>query len=442
MNTKKIYGSVRPYLKKLGVLSLARRFATAKQRENVAIKLGLAGFSPPIKPIRPDRYRGQVRLDGINYLTDMRANIGLGEAARMIFRAAVASGLPVNYQEVTTPAVSRNHDLPPNTQQSPELCGVSLINLIPSEMPFAVDAYPDSFTQGYNIGFWLWEVPRFPENWRPAFDLLDEVWTPSTYTQAILSKISPIPVTYMPIPIQMAEVGGKRSDFNLPEDRFIFIFSFNPTSSMARKNPYAILEAYQRAFRNTPNRPLLVIKVHHLDAPLNVTIAADFRRAAKAAGVTLLEGDLTRQQMNNLLALCDCYISLHRAEGFGLGIAESMALGKPVIATAYSANTDFMTDENSFGVNYTLRPITIEDHAKQPFLLDIYKAQPGQVWAEPDVNHAAELMRYVFEHPDEARRRGELAKRDITDGWSVEAIGARIYARLESLSRNHPQSVE
>jgi glycosyltransferase involved in cell wall biosynthesis len=173
---------------------------------------------------------------------------------------------------------------------------------------------------------------------------------------------------------------------------------------------------------------------------LNATIAKTFREAAKAAGVILIDADLSRQQMYGLLSVCDCYVSLHRAEGFGLGIAESMALGKPVIATAHSGNMDFMTPANSFGVNYTLRPITTEDHAQQPFLLDVYQANPEQLWGEPDIDHAAELMRYVCEHPDEARQRGETALRDMAEGWSVEAIGARIHDRLDTLSRTHNPS--
>src|SRR5690606_22096021 len=137
---------------------------------------------------------------------------------------------------------------------------------------------------------------------------------------------------------------------------------------------------------------------------------------------------------------CDCFVSLHRAEGFGLGIAEAMALGKPVIATAYSSNTDFMTEANSYSVNYTLRPITLEDHAFQPSLQSVYTPGDGQMWAEPDLDHAAALMRHVAGHPDEAAQRGRIAAQDVQAQLSVEAVGQQIRARLEQIQ--HREGVQ
>ncbi len=447
--THRIYNVVRPWLRKAGILNLARRLVSDDQRAQMAEKIGLAGFTPPIEPVRARRYTGPVRVDGIQYITDMRANIGLGVSARMVYRSLVAwsaqTGLPVMYGEVETPAVNRNSDgtgdntstaLPADEAARHD---VSLIHLIPPEMRFAVDRYRDVLATTYNIGFWLWEVPKLPESWADTFDLLDEIWTPSTYTRDILQQITDLPVVYMPIPIEIQTSGQPASEtrakFGLPTDRFIFFFTFNPTSSMARKNPYGLIEAYRRAFSAAPaaERPLLVIKTHHLDEPINAAVAPGLRTAAAAAGVMLLDKDLSRVEMNDLLNACDCYVSLHRAEGFGLGIAESMALGKPVIATAYSANTDFMTAANSYGVGYTLRPITLEDHRDQPILQSVYVPGEGQVWAEPDIDQAAALMRHIVEHPQEAQQRGAIARRDIAEQWSVQAIADQIAARLNEI---------
>jgi glycosyltransferase involved in cell wall biosynthesis len=445
----RIYGTVRPYLKKVGLLSIARRFVSQEKREQIATTMGLAGFTPPLKPLRDGRYHGPVTVNGINYITDMRANIGLGVSARMIYRAlngwSATSALPVDYLEVETPAVSRNlneesharqHDSDLDTYQA-----VSLIHLIPPEMQFAVESCGPILAKTYNIGFWLWEVPKLPETWANAFDILDEIWTPSTYTREILRRMTDLPVIYMPIPVEITSSGQSIADtrarFGLPADRFIFFFVFNPTSSVARKNPYSLIEAYRRAFEDQPvsDKPLLVIKTHHLSATFNAAVEPGLRAAMDKVGGILIDDDLSRLEMNDLLNASDCFVSLHRAEGFGLGIAESMALGKPVIATGYSANTDFMTSANSYPVDYTLRPITLEDHEAQPMLQAVYVPGDGQVWAEPDIDQAAALMRQVFENPEEAKQRGAIAQRDMLDGWSVEAISRRIDSRLKEIEK-------
>jgi hypothetical protein len=164
---------------------------------------------------------------------------------------------------------------------------------------------------------------------------------------------------------------------------------------------------------------MLAIRAQHITSYPD--LADVLQQAISRVGGLILAEDYTRQQMNDLLACSDAHVSLHRAEGFGLGIAESMYLGKPVVATHYSGNADFMTPENSYPVGYTLRPITEEDHHLQPKCAGTY--QPGQFWAEPDLDQAAQSLRNVYEHPDEARQRGQRAARDIRRHCSPAVIG-------------------
>jgi glycosyltransferase involved in cell wall biosynthesis len=435
MRAKRIYRAIRPFLKRLGTLGLAGQIASKELRQPVATRIGLEGFPSPLSTVRMDPFRGPVRADGVNFVTDMRANTGQGESARMIFHALDKAGLSVNYQEVVTSAVNRDHPLPDHAGAARTLYGVTLIHLVPSEARVGIEAFPGSFTASYNIGFWMLDLPRLPESWFSSVPVLDEVWTPSTYSQSIIAQFTHVPVVYMPLPIKVSLSGRTRADFGLPENRFLFCFVFNPTSSVARKNPFGVLEAFRRAFAGEANPPLLVMKAAHLSAPLNAKIAPKLREAMQSIGGVLIEADFTREQMNDLLAACDCFVSLHRAEGWGRTIAESMALGKPVIATAYSANTDFMTPANSFEVGYTLRPITEKDHADQPFLSNQYES--GQLWAEPDLDHAAELMRYVVANPEVARARGQLARQEIESGWCVEAVSERIIERFNRLGERH-----
>jgi glycosyltransferase involved in cell wall biosynthesis len=447
----RIYGVLRPYLQKAGLLGIARRFVSKERREQIAVGMGLTGFMPPLEVIRAGRYTGTPTLDGINYVTDMRANIGLGVSARMMYRTLVtwseATALPVVYHEVETPAVDRSVEVNVQTaaDDSADEYDITIMNLIPPEMRFAIERYSELLKRTYNINYWMWEVPKLPDVWASAFPLLDEIWVGSTYTGNILRKLTDLPVIYIPTPVEVSTSGQSadetRIKFGLPTDRFIFFFVFNPSSSMARKNPYALIEAYRRAFGDSqsPDKPLLVIKTHHLSALINAVIEPKLRAAVDSVGGVLIDGDFTRTEMNDLLSACDCFVSLHRAEGFGLGIAEAMALGRPVIATGYSANMDFMSSENSYPIGYTLTPITWQDHEDQPLLQQVYTPGEGQVWAEPDVDEAASLMRHVVAHPDEAQQRGERARRDILEGWSVQAVSQRIGTRLNEIAQRETQ---
>lgn len=437
MKTETLYNLIRPLLRRSGAINLAYKVLTPNMRASIARRTGLGDYISPLPP--REKFSGDVHLDGINYIADLRADIGVGEAARGIYRAALAAGIPVDVQEIVTPLIPRTHDAPQSSGKNQPRYGVTLVHANPPELRIAVQEHPRSFQGRYVIGYWHWEVPQFPSRWVSRFDAVDEVWTASTYTQRIFEQFATVPVRTMWLPVQISTVTrtrvATRSQFSIPNDRFMFFFAFNPGSSMARKNPYGLIDAYRQAFgtSSAPDKPLLVIKAHHLSDPMHQPVADDFRAAVAAVGGLLIDQHLSRADMNALLNACDCFMSLHRAEGFGLGIAEAMALGKPVIATHYSSNTDFMTPENSYGVGYSLRPITLEDHALQPSLQSVYMPGEHQVWAEPDIVQAAALMQQVVDHPEEARQRGQRAAQDIARQLSPEAIGHKIRERLLEL---------
>jgi glycosyltransferase involved in cell wall biosynthesis len=437
MKTEKLYNFIRPILYRLRLIDLAYKLLTPNMRATIARRTGLGDYISPLPP--RERFSGRVVLDGINYIADLRADIGVGEASRGIYAALTSSALPLDYHEIVTPLVSRTHEAPEPAKNRVPRYGVTFVNANAPEMRIAFQQYPQSFEKRYVIAYWHWEVPRFPKRWLSRMDIVDEIWVGSRYTQQILAQVGSVPVRTMPTPIRMPTPTRSReavrSEFGIPVDRFVFFFVFNPGSSMARKNPYGLIDAYRRAFGDdlSPQKPLLVIKAHHLSDPMHQSLADDFRAAVAAVGGMLIDQHLSREAMNDLLNACDCFVSLHRAEGFGLSIAEAMALGKPVIATAYSANTDFMTTANSYEVGYTLRPITLEDHALQPSLQAIYAPGENQVWAEPNIDQAAALMQHVVAHPEEAQERGQRAAQDIATQLSTEAVGQQIRARLEQL---------
>ena len=280
----------------------------------------------------------------------------------------------------------------------------------------------------YTIVNWYWELPDVPQKWLPQFERPDEIWVASKFVQNTFQRYASCRVHVVP-PAIVVPVSSdvKRERFNLPPDRYIFLFTFNSASSFGRKNPGGIIEAFKMAFgQSDSDGPLLVFKTHNLE--LFPQLYNEFQQKVTEIGGILINENYTRQQLNNLMACADSFISLHRAEGFGLGMAEAMYLGKPVIGTNYSANTDFMNDENSYLVDYHLRMISEEDHAYQPAHPDVYES--GLHWAEPDIDQAATYMQYLVENPGEGQAKGQIAARYIRANYNPEYIGQLIKTKL------------
>jgi glycosyltransferase involved in cell wall biosynthesis len=421
---------------------LARRLFPQDTRTRVAVFLGLDGFDTASAQgtriptwAKSRRRTSHLTLDGVNYIGDLRADMGLSENSRLIASTLLDQKIPLAYLETPYPLKSRTNPAPvPLAQNTPY--HINIIDVNYSYFYDTVMELPkETFLDRYNIAIWFWELDPFPVEWRKNFRFVDEVWVASRYSQDIIAQVSPIPIIRMPPSIQVSTSPiVNKSSFGLPENRFIFLYSFNPLSSVARKNPFGFIESFRRAFGQPTSGPLLVLKTHHLDMPNTLAVATVLREAVASVNGVIIEQNLDRQNMNNLLGTSDCYVSLHRAEGFGLGMAEAMALGKPVIATAYSGNTDFMTVNNSYGVRYTIRAITKEDHALQPDFLALYS--PAYKWAEPDLDHAANLMDYVYTHPEQTRLVGQRAAQDINAHYGQQVIGARITDRFRSIIQN------
>ena len=201
----------------------------------------------------------------------------------------------------------------------------------------------------------------------------------------------------------------------------MFLLMCDAQSILERKNPSGVIQAFKRAFRKEPDVRLVLKLVHG-----NSRIQQALQDEARDHRVLVLDRVFAREEINSLIEVSDCYVSLHRAEGFGLTLAEAMALGKPTIATAFSANLDFMNARNSLLVRYEMVRLK-QDFPPYP---------RGSLWAEPDIDHAAELMRAVYEDPDRARQLGQRARGDILAYLSPEVVGARIRERLAMVGRD------
>jgi glycosyltransferase involved in cell wall biosynthesis len=233
--------------------------------------------------------------------------------------------------------------------------------------------------------------------------------------------VAPVPVVSLAPPVQAPRELAAPDRLGVPEG-FLFLFVFDYLSTIQRKNPVGLIEAFRRAFEPGAG-PQLLLKT--INAPLRPLADEEVLWAAHGRpDIHVIDRSLDREQLGGLMAACDCYVSLHRAEGFGLTMAEAMAIGKPVIATGYSGNVDFMDGENSYLVDHTITRVGPE--------CEIYP--PEGEWAEPSVEHAAELMRRIYEDREQAARVGARAAQDIARGLSPQATGAAMRARLEKLA--------
>jgi hypothetical protein len=303
------------------------------------------------------------------------------------------------------------------------LFAVNLICMNADVLPeFAKQADEDFFAGRYSIGLWFWEVSRFPEYWQDSFSLVEEVWAPTAHVAEALAPLATVPVTTVRIPVQPPQTAPlSRAALGLPDDQFVFLFSFDYLSVFRRKNPLAVVEAFRRSFSPGEGAKLILKCINsERDADNHARLCSS---VAEHPDIEIVDRYLSPPENNTLTALCDCYVSLHRAEGLGLVMAEAMALGKPVIATGYSGNLDFMTDSNSLLVRHRLVPV---GPAAGPY------PEEGE-WADPDIEHASVLMREVFDDPEAARELGAQAAEDIRRTHSREAAGEILRSRLEEI---------
>lgn len=209
----------------------------------------------------------------------------------------------------------------------------------------------------------------------------------------------------------------------MPSDHFCFLFTFDFSSFHERKNPQGVVRAFEKAFPAGSEAVALVIKTVNAEAePLAWKQLSS--RCAFDKRITLLNESFTRSKMDALFERADAYVSLHRAEGFGRGLAEALLRGKPVIATAYSGSEEICRANTAYLVDFELVPI-----APGEYLDDAV----GLLWAEPNVDSAAKAMREVVQHPAKARARAQRGRKLVQQQYSVQAIGEQLDGYLQAL---------
>lgn len=357
----------------------------------------------------------------VNVAGYFRAELGIGEAARLLVAGLQAAGVP--YRTISNSETLNRQSHPfEGSSLKGRHADINIICVNADQTPaFATKMGQEFFRDRYTIGVWFWEIEDFPAAFRSAFDHVDEVWVATEFMRNALAPMSPKPVFKFHLPLVRPEGAAVTlAEAGIPRP-FSFLFSFDFMSVLERKNPIGVIQAFKRAFKSGQG-PRLLIKTINGDKKL-----LDLERVRLAAigrpDITISDGYVTSAEKDEMMANCDCYVSLHRSEGYGLTMAEAMSLGKPVLATAYSGNMEFMTSENSYLCPFAYTEI---GYGAEPY-------PPSSRWAQPDLDQAVTLMRQIYDQPDASRQRGARAADDIRTLHSPAVAGGAIKDRLEAI---------
>ena len=358
--------------------------------------------------------RSAALKDGVAVYGYFQAETGVGEAARGLAAAIRTTDIATSFHRLASPDVLEDAEaFDVSKQETPEYDTLLICANADATLGLQ-DLVPPRVLHGRRrIGHWVWELPTFPAAWAAAAAKLDEIWVPSRYVAVGLHTATDKPVRIVPYAVQRVEEAAHsaRSHFDLPQDVPLILMNFDYNSYVDRKNPAAALRAFLDAFPTCgPSSPHLVIKTH------GRRVAADaewMKLIHENRRVHIIDKVLPRLDVNKLQNACDVFLSLHRAEGFGLNLAECMLLGKLVVATGFSGNLDFMSEENAMLLPYEMVPVG----------RDRYPYWYGQYWADPVHEAAVEALRFAVSGSEEIERLTDRARADIRDGYSVTSVG-------------------
>lgn len=373
---------------------------------------------------------------GVNIYGYINGEFGLGEAVRLLISALEDASIPYDLLNFDILTNHQHNDYSYTDFKTEGTYAINLVLLGPAEAKKII-TYPkfneSNFKNKYNIFYLNWESEYFPDEYIKNLSFYNEIWFPSSYCEKIISKYITLPTKIIPYPTEINLTPLNEIEYNhfFDINKFNFLFLFDYNSTLERKNTLNLIRSFKKAFKAEDLRVTLTIKTSRSTRFKNEKNQL-IREIGPYQNIVLVENIYEKNTLHHIIKNCDCYISLHRAEGYGLTMAEAMYFGKPVIATGYSGNLEFMTKENSFLVDYEMCKVDSK-------LLNYDK---NTVWSNPSIDHASNLMKYVFEHQESANEIGKKAQLSILKSYSKQKIGSTIHARISEIYKTfHPNEI-
>lgn len=363
---------------------------------------------------------------GVDVFGYLKAELGVGEAGRLVCSSLDVAGVPVSAINHKATVSRQEYDFETDDIGQYKTLFMA-INA--DQLHSACEYLGEEFLQNrYVIGQWFWELEELPERYQRSFELVDEIWAPTMFIKEAIEKKAPssVIVVHMQLPLVTPAV-----DHSISREKFsigvgyAFLFTFDFLSVLKRKNALGVIDAYCAAF--SPNDgAVLVVKT--INGEKRLPELENVRwKTRNRKDIVIIDEYFDVEQSSALMNVCDCYVSLHRSEGLGLTMAEAMLLGKPVIATAYSGNMDFMTDETALLVPWEYGSV---GEGAEGYPADA-------MWAEPDLTVASSMMQNLFQNREFGIALGDRAKRDLQTRFSPEVTGERMKNRLENIWRRN-----
>ena len=376
------------------------------------------------------RYVGVLDSLEVTYCGYLTAQSGVADAARSNINALTRTGVMVSCIDVSD---TTNLDIINQTERAEivydPLTDDNLIRIVhvnADSLPVVKRKLPALFNK-YIVCYWAWELEQFPSYWYDRDMYVDEIWVPSTFVKKSIEKIfkdKPIYIVPHSITIDVDKLIDRKVIFKklkIP-DRFTFFVSFDMCSCIERKNPEDAISAFLLSFKDNVEAQL-VVKISNSDKCDTIDHMVSMHRTNK--NIIFLLHNMDELSYLSLLNSVDCYVSLHKSEGFGLNIAQAMYLGKPVIVTAYGGNMDFCNSDNSFLVPY-----------EKSFISKSWNDyRRGYIWAKPIVSEAAKYMHHVFYNPDTSIAKGKNAANYVRENLSLNSVGKIMQYRIYSIYR-------
>lgn len=379
-----------------------------RQVRLVTLSAASRGAGRPYKP-------GSVVVSGF-----LNESFGVGQGARLTVEAFRSADLPTLTHDLR-PLFERQ----PGDHSLPGKGGVWVLHCNPPEAIAAMARLPSgSWRNRYRIGYWAYELQKAPKDWLRAAALFHEIWTPSAFVADAL-RTAETPIRIMPHPVSPIETRiGDRRRFGLPASAFCVLAAADKRSSFERKNVFGAIEAYSKAFPDADGSTALVVKLLAARGD-DRAVEAIRERTQGRRDIFILTEDLTRKEMLALIGSCDIVLSPHRSEGFGFLIAEAFAMGIPALATGWSGNLAFMEELGPLLLPSRLAPVRDSS--------GVYRRRGGQMWAEPDLDVAADRLRRMRSDPQlrsELGRAGQRRVAELPAFWARELASATRWREL------------